>query len=208
MQIIGKIFIVVGLFVFISGQSLNAQGLGGLKTNVNKKLGGIKNGISNRINTNINASKKLGSKTLDNFGKKINIKSIKNKTGNFVGKYTDTRIGSKVESSRWRDTATFTGARKAVGIAAGTAVGVLGGSRDSSIKTMNVLGGVGNKDLAQGAFYQNPNQRGFSLNVNKAKPSQEQYFYKDQKSGNIIGTKVYTDDTAKQLTPEFMKLGR
>ena len=145
MKSIGRIIGILALFVFISWQSAYSQGFGGLTSGINQKLGSLSKEI-----------KTIGSKTLDNLGTNINIKSIKSTTGDFVGKHTHSSIGGKVKASRWRDAATVSGFRKAVGIVAGTAHGALGGKQGDAVNTSMKVGNLKTKDLAEGVLHNFP----------------------------------------------------
>ena len=197
MKSIGRIIGILALFVFISWQSAYSQGFGGLTSGISQKLGSLSEGI-----------KTIGSKTLDNIGTNINIKSIKSTTGDFVGKHTHSSIGGKVKASRWRDAATVSGFRKAVGIVAGTAHGALGGSKDDASSTTIKFGGINGDDIAQGFFYNNPGQESITLkykSLSKSDQSANVYIKGDT---GIKKIPVFTDSTGNQLTQEFMNITR
>lgn len=133
MKTMGKIIIIFGLFFFILSQSAYSQGLSGLSS------------LRTTINTKINAGKRCISTNLDNIGNNAHFKSIKNKTGNLVGKHTQSVIGETVKTSSWRNVASVSGFRKAAGIAIGTASGALSGNKDTGFVTAMELGNLGSK---------------------------------------------------------------
>ena len=145
MKTMGKIIIIFGSFVFILSQPAYSQGLSGLKSS-----------LSTAINNKINAGKKLSSTTLNTIGNNTHFKSIKTKTGNFVGKHTRSVIGETVKTSSWRNVASVSGFRKAAGIAIGTANGALSKNTDKGFVTAMELGNLGSKKVIKSS---NPGER-------------------------------------------------
>lgn len=163
MKTLGKILTLCALIVFFSSQLVYAGSTLDKLTGMGRSLRNITKGAGlQRID------KRLG---------------VKNAVGNFVGKYTDPALGGKVKSSSWWDVFTLSGFRKAVGITAGTAQGVVFG-KEVGRKAAQRIGDLQGPDYAQGFMYNHPEKDNCLFKDRVGPGSLASYYYRN-KDGTI-----------------------